>query len=76
MPNVRRYRRSARRQTLSTFNQGKMHLSAFLMSADQSSRARLWPYRYRALMLKAIGDMCRATGLVIMCATVSEYFLK
>jgi hypothetical protein len=32
--------------------------------------------RYRALMLKAMGDMCRATRLAIMDAVVSRNFLK
>jgi hypothetical protein len=32
--------------------------------------------RYRALMLKAMGDMCRATRLAIMGADVSRNFLK
>ena len=32
--------------------------------------------RYRALMLKAMGDMCRATRLAIMGAVVSRNFLK
>jgi hypothetical protein len=32
--------------------------------------------RYRALMLKAIGDMCRATRLAIMGTVISRNFLK
>jgi hypothetical protein len=31
---------------------------------------------YRTLMLKAMGDMCRATRLAIIGAVVSAYFLK
>ena len=31
---------------------------------------------YRALLLKAMGDMCRATRLAIMGAVVSRNFLK
>jgi hypothetical protein len=50
--------------------------AANLIDKRASCDARLVICRYRALMLKAMGDMCRATRLAIMGAVVSQYFLK
>jgi hypothetical protein len=49
--------------------------------ARDATRPRPQPHeagdrRYRALMLKARGDMCRATRLAIIGAVVSRNFLK
>jgi hypothetical protein len=54
----------------------ELEIARFVLGACTTAHSAGPLRRYRALMLKAMGDMCRATRLPIMDADVSRNFLK